>query len=271
MVTKWGGLAFTNTPLTPERTVGLCWRIWGWLHAVHPPSLAGFALGAVSHPPLLCTDRKAQLQPAPCHGNNLPPAASISRAAFYCLINMHYAQPIKARAACSSLLYSSENTELTGTAPHCQEGCWGGWAVGCRMLQHRCALTSTPLQERVWVPVPGCFPGEWQPVPLARARLLLGNSPQRWGEPRQARARRPGPPPALRNPRPLPPPNALTHFGWWGTRAAHPGGCSSCHPHLAWGRCWWQCQPLRTPRFSPKSSELARGHGHAAALVQPAA
>lgn len=125
MVTKWGGLAFTNTPLTPERTAGLCWRIWGWLHAVHPPSLAGFALGAVFHPPLLCTDRKAQLQPAPCHGNNLPPAASISRAAFYCLINMHYAQPIKARAACSSLLYSSENTELTGTAPHCQEGCWG--------------------------------------------------------------------------------------------------------------------------------------------------
>lgn len=236
-----------------------------------PPSLAGFALGAVFHPPLLCTDRKAQLQPAPCHGNNLPPAASISRAAFYCLINMHYAQPIKARAACSSLLYSSENTELTGTAPHCQEGCWGGWAVGCRMLRPRCALTSTPPQERVWVPVPGCFPGEWQPVPLARARLLLGNSPQRWGEPRQARARRPGPPPALRNPRPLPPPNALTHFGWWGTRAGHPGVGSLCHPHLAWGRCWWRCQPLQTPRFSPKSSELARGHGHAAALVQPAA
>lgn len=64
------------------------------------------------------------------------------------------------------------------------------------MLRPRCALTSTPLQERVWVPVPGCFPGEWQPVPLARARLLLGNSPQRWGEPRQARARRPGPPPS---------------------------------------------------------------------------
>lgn len=236
-----------------------------------PPSLAGFAPGAAYHPHLLCTDRKAQLQPAPCHGNNLPPAASISRAAFYCLINMHYAQPIKARAACSSLLYSSENTELTGTAPHRAARKAAG---GCRMLRPRCALTSTPPQERVWVPGPGCFRGECWPVPLARARLLLGNSPQRWGEPRQARARCPGPPPALRNPRPLPPPNALTHWGGGVPGLPTPGGAHPAALNLLGDDAGGSASLYGHPPlhfFPKKSSELARGHGHAATLVQPVA
>lgn len=55
-------------------------------------------------PPVRCvTHRHAnrRLPPAPCRGNDLPPLPSISGSLSRCLINMHYAQPIKAGAVLS--------------------------------------------------------------------------------------------------------------------------------------------------------------------------
>lgn len=68
MVTKGRGLAFTNTPMTPECTLGLCWRIWGWLHAVPPPAWLDLPLGPRITPICSALIGKPSSSPLPAMG-----------------------------------------------------------------------------------------------------------------------------------------------------------------------------------------------------------
>lgn len=103
-VTQLGGVALPNTDATAHEYTQGCVAL-----LAEPCSGAGWGAepgspltpGAVRHALPCRTKRKPQLLPAPCRGNDLPPLASISGSLSCCLINIHYAQPIKARAVLS--------------------------------------------------------------------------------------------------------------------------------------------------------------------------
>lgn len=61
-----------------------------------------------------------------------PPTASISGVASHCLINMHYAQPIKVGAVLSVQNAPLQLGKHRIDEPCFQEGCWG--AVRCGAL-----------------------------------------------------------------------------------------------------------------------------------------
>lgn len=131
----------------------------------------------------------------------------------------------------------------------------GAWRGSC-LPPRRCSLG-------MFVPGLGFFPDEHQPVPLARARPLLGNSRQRWGEPHQAHARRalPGrPAQAASSATTRRPDSAAGVAGDRGWRGAHPP-----FPLLPQEGCWGPRLPhqpgwsLRTPSRAGRWSGGARG------------
>lgn len=107
-VTQLGGLALPNANATAHeyaRGVRHCWRSRLGTRALLAEPCSGTGWGAEPGSPLApcithrpAAPNKPQLLPAPRRGNDLPPLASISGSLSCCLINMHYAQPIKAGA-----------------------------------------------------------------------------------------------------------------------------------------------------------------------------
>lgn len=110
-VTRLGGLALPNANATAHeytRGVRHCWRSRLGTRALLAEPCSGTGWGAEPGSPwrcvsrtTRCTKQKPQLLPAPRRGNDLPPLPSISGSLSCCLINMHYAQPIKAGAVLS--------------------------------------------------------------------------------------------------------------------------------------------------------------------------
>lgn len=138
---------------------------------------------------------------SPCHVNNLspppPPTASISGVASHCLINMHYAQPIKVGAVLSVQNAPLQLGKHRIDEPCFQEGCWGGGEMWSAL-----ALCAPRPLSRKEFSLPG---RDVFPLSVGLCRSLCWEQPAALGRAAPSPCAPPGTPhtpPPVRNPRP---------------------------------------------------------------------